>query len=191
MPACSIRGCGGDCATVYRLARFDIVRCRSCGLLARHPLPDAEELRAMYEDPAYHDSTYFRGELAGDARADSPEVRLQDRTLAELAAMVGPSADGLRLLDVGCGTGSFVARARGAGWQAEGVELSANLARIAAENFDLSVHQGDFLEVDLAEDAFDIVTMWDFLEHVLDPVVGERYRQLLLARRRDGSPQLP
>jgi SAM-dependent methyltransferase len=72
------------------------------------------------------------------------------------------------LLDVGCARGVFLALARDAGWQAEGVELSpTHVAQARTRGF--SVWEGDFLTVPFAAGSFQAITMWDFLEHVNEP----------------------
>ena len=143
----------------YRLRRFDVFACEACALQFRHPLPTADELQAMYEDPRYHESAYF-----DEPDPRSPELRIFRRGLDDLAALVRPG----RLLDVGCARGVFLALARDAGWHAEGVELSpTHVAQARGRGF--TVWEGDFLTAPLAAGAFAAITMWDFLEHVNDP----------------------
>jgi len=144
----------------------------------RYPLPDQDEVVAMYEAEAYHESAYFRNaERAYDEHA--PEVRIYRRALADLAGLVsrGP------LLDVGCGTGVFLDLARREGWDARGVELSERHVARARATFDVEVWQGEFLAAPLAPGSFHVVTMWDFLEHVLD------VRAVLAAARRLLAPE--
>lgn len=174
--ACAL--CGSRAVTLHcRLPRFSVYRCGECTLRFRHPLPDAMELRAMYEDERYHESVYFENARAGyDDRA--PEIRIYRRALADLGACVRPGA----LLDVGCATGVFLDLARAAGWQARGVELSSRHAAYARTAFGLDVWEGDFLEAPFALASFAAITMWDFLEHVLDP------RAVLLHARRLLAP---
>jgi len=173
--ACPICGAGAI-ALHCRLRRFSVYRCDVCTLRFRHPLPDAAELRAMYEDERYHESVYFENARAGyDAHA--PEVRIYRRALTDLAELVAPAR---RLLDVGCATGVFLDLARAAGWDVHGVELSTRHAAYAHETFALDVWQGDFLAAPFAPASFDAITMWDFLEHVLDPrAVVAQARRLL------------
>jgi SAM-dependent methyltransferase len=160
-----------DVALRHRLPRFAVFGCAACSLRFRHPLPTAKELRAMYEDPRYHASAYF---TEPDAR--SPEGRIFRRGLADLAALVRPG----RLLDVGCARGTFLALARDAGWQAEGVELSAqHAAQARARGF--PIFEGDFLAAPLPAGAFQAITMWDFLEHVNDPLAVLAAARRLLA----------
>jgi SAM-dependent methyltransferase len=157
-----------------RLSRFDVYRCADCTLRFRHPLPTPDELTAMYEDDRYHASAYFENAHTGyDARA--PEVRIYRRALRDLAAIGTRSG---RLLDVGCATGVFLDLARAAGWQVRGVELSTRHAAYARDAFGLDVWEGDFLDAPFPAGGFDAITMWDFLEHVMDP-------HAVLAKARD------
>ena len=143
----------------HRLPRFDVFACDACTLRFRHPLPDPDELRAMYEDPRYHQSAYF-----DDPDTSSPEGRIFRRGLDDLAALVPPG----RLLDVGCARGSFLSLARAAGWRAEGVELSERHV-VAARARGFTVWEGDFVRAPFEAGTFQAITMWDFLEHVNDP----------------------
>ncbi len=181
--ACPLCGAPAPARHAY-LPRFDVYRCAECTLRFRHPLPTPEELTAMYEDERYHESAYFENARTGyDERA--PEVRIYRRALRDLAEMHTGSATANttqagRLLDVGCATGVFLDLARGAGWQVRGVEFSTRHAAYAREAFGLDVWEGDFLDAPFAPASFDAITMWDFLEHVMDPhAVVAKARELL------------
>jgi 2-polyprenyl-3-methyl-5-hydroxy-6-metoxy-1,4-benzoquinol methylase len=87
--------------------------------------------------------------------------------LQELEKRTGP-ANGRLLLDVGAYIGVFVEVAAEAGWDAWGVEPS-QWAAAEAQNRGLSVIFGTQDAPELAERQFDVVTMWDVIEHVDDP----------------------
>jgi SAM-dependent methyltransferase len=89
----------------------------------------------------------------------------QRRFLAEAPAR------GARLLDVGCGTGQFLAAARAAGYRVTGIDLSSTQIELARRRFRLLDVQALSLE-DLAARhpaPFDVVTAFQVLEHVVDP----------------------
>ena len=76
-----------------------------------------------------------------------------------------------RLLDIGCASGMFLRRAAADGWSVVGVEPSQQLSRLAKENLD---GRGEIIPTtlqtaSLTGAAFDVVTMWDVLEHVPEP----------------------
>lgn len=77
---------------------------------------------------------------------------------------------GRRLLDFGCSAGYFMAAARNAGWDVDGVELNEFSANWAKQELGLeAVFHGDIREAGYAPQSFDIITMWDVFEHVPDP----------------------
>lgn len=73
-----------------------------------------------------------------------------------------------KLLDVGAATGFFLDLARTRGWQTHGVEPSRYASEVASRK-GLTVHRGVVEELDLPDESFDVITMWDVIEHVNDP----------------------
>src|SRR5258708_8640915 len=68
-------------------------------------------------------------------------------------------ASGVRLLDVACGSGLALQRARARGAQVAGVDASADLLRIAAERCpDAVLHEGDMAHLPFSDASFDVVT---------------------------------
>jgi 2-polyprenyl-3-methyl-5-hydroxy-6-metoxy-1,4-benzoquinol methylase len=76
-----------------------------------------------------------------------------------------------RLLDVGCGLGFFIERASRAGWDVLGCDPSEAWAREARKRVgrDRVVH-GDADHPDVRKHRFDLITAWDVIEHVFEPV---------------------
>ncbi len=86
---------------------------------------------------------------------------------------------GRKLLDIGCGAGQFLKLAREKGWQAEGLEFDNALEQNLQEQ-GIPVRTGDFFEIDLPENSYDVITLWDVFEHFSEPVPAlERLRKLL------------
>ena len=76
-----------------------------------------------------------------------------------------------RLLDVGCGSGTFLGHMQYFGWEVHGVEPDPKAASIAREAlFSDNIHTGSLEEIDLEEKSFDVVTMSHVIEHLLEPV---------------------
>ncbi|MRR31052.1 class I SAM-dependent methyltransferase, partial [bacterium] len=74
------------------------------------------------------------------------------------------------LLDVGCATGIFLETMGAApSWQLRGVEISEHAARIARDQKNLDVVTGTLEQAKFADGQFDVVTLWDVLEHLHDP----------------------
>ena len=70
-----------------------------------------------------------------------------------------------RILDVGCGDGSFLSLMRKSGWDVAGVETSeSGIKRCEREKINIS---GD---IDFPEEYFDFITLWHSLEHIENPL---------------------
>ena len=77
---------------------------------------------------------------------------------------------GGRLLDVGCGNGSFLAFMQGLGWEVIGIEPDPEAARIAQEHFGVDVFMGTLEDANLPKGTFDAITMHHVIEHMPDPL---------------------
>jgi 2-polyprenyl-3-methyl-5-hydroxy-6-metoxy-1,4-benzoquinol methylase len=134
-----------------------IVQCRQCGLVYTNPRLDEHDIVGTYEaveDPLYIEEREGR-------------VLTFQRHLKPLERIAG-SPNGRPLLDVGCYTGVFVEIAARHGWDAWGVEPS-HWAVEQAQARGLHVVQGTLDTAELPGAHFDVVTMWDVIEHLTDP----------------------
>jgi 2-polyprenyl-3-methyl-5-hydroxy-6-metoxy-1,4-benzoquinol methylase len=143
---------------------FYIVRCEECGLLYLNPRPTMAEL-SHYYPPGY--AAYQRGPLeSGPWWARRARLYGLDKR----CRAVTRSISGGRLLDVGCATGDFLARMRRYGpWELAGVEQDAQAAALGRQQYGLKIHTGRVDEVNLKPGCFDVVTMWDVIEHLPQP----------------------
>jgi ubiquinone/menaquinone biosynthesis C-methylase UbiE len=158
MPAaCNL--CGGRNCEVFEEAEppFRVLRCRDCTLTFVHPHPKREQLAAHY------DGDYYREWLSGQAARRSGIWR---RRMARIERLK-PTG---RLLDVGCGEGTFLALARERGWQIEGTEISAYASDRVSARLGCSIFCGDMGDAGYPENSFDVVTTWHTLEHMEDPL---------------------
>lgn len=74
-----------------------------------------------------------------------------------------------RILELGCATGTYLARLTAAGWRPVGIELSeAASEKARAAGFD--VHTGTLDDYSGGQSDFDAVAAWMVLEHVFDPI---------------------
>lgn len=74
-----------------------------------------------------------------------------------------------RLLDVGCGSGEFLATMKSLGWTVEGVEFNPEAARLAREAGGAPVFAGSLEDARLEDSSFDVVTLHHVIEHLPDP----------------------
>ncbi|MEM6721503.1 MAG: class I SAM-dependent methyltransferase [Bacteroidota bacterium] len=74
-------------------------------------------------------------------------------------------SDGKEILDLGCGTGDFLAIAQKRNWKITGIELDEKARKIAAEKTGIKINTNDWLSK-IEDHTFDAITMWHVLEHV-------------------------
>jgi SAM-dependent methyltransferase len=139
---------------------YDIVRCPSCGLLFRRVLPTQADLDEIYG------LEYFQGGAEGylDYVADEEVHRLSARRRLDLLEQVVSRG---RLLDVGAAAGFFVDEARKRGWDAAGIDVSEPMVEWGRRELGAPLERQ--VLGDLAGGAFDALTMWDYIEHALEP----------------------
>lgn len=77
---------------------------------------------------------------------------------------------GQKLLDAGCGRGHFVNAARARGWDAWGVDLDAEACSYASRRFGLKTVLTGSVDHPVLPTDFDVVTLWNVIEHVADPI---------------------
>jgi 2-polyprenyl-3-methyl-5-hydroxy-6-metoxy-1,4-benzoquinol methylase len=85
-----------------------------------------------------------------------------------------------RLLDIGTGGGSFPYVASKRGWKVDGCEPNRWLCEWALENYGLPIRPGTVFDQKYAGNSFDVVTLWDVLEHTPDPKTEVRETHRLL-----------
>ena len=180
--------CGIDAATPVSVLRdpqldlpgeFTLVRCGRCGLFYLNPRPSWAELAAHY--PADYEP--FAGAVARPQGGHLAAVIrwIKDYGLRRRCRAIARRRSGGRLLDVGCATGAFLDQMRRlSNWAVVGVEPIATAAQLARRHFGLEVFEGSLLDAAFPDQAFDVVTLWDVLEHVPDPQshLAETYRIL-------------
>ncbi|MGH9186051.1 MAG: class I SAM-dependent methyltransferase [Acidimicrobiales bacterium] len=179
--------CCPMCGTDDRRILFEdpphtVMRCGACTMVWVTPRLSGEALRHVY-DEGYWSSDAPRSKGYADYRRDE---RLYLKTFRKRLAFVGPHL-GLpgRLLDVGCAAGFFMQAASEAGWQVDGVELSPEISAYARDRFGFEdIHVGTLDTAPVEPGSFDVVTMWDVVEHVPDPQSLLRQAHVLL--RPDG-----
>lgn len=154
---------------------FHIVRCRECDLVFVGNPPSHAAVEEFYTaENDYHDGLL---ESLSDEQYRQSKVAEQH---VKMLRRFRPQLAGLKVLDIGCSSGIFLDRARQAGMEPYGAELSPKTAAFAREHFGLNVHCGDWRDAGHADGTFDVITLFDVIEHLPDPLGElEAIRRLL------------
>ena len=149
--------------TMPNRGQFQLARCVACRLIYLNPRPSAEELKTYY--PAWTVSA----EQEALAEVTPEETRKREMWKYHLLP-ANLKKGGGSVLDIGAGAGEFLYLMREKGWQTTGVEPSPVTSRYAREAFGLEVLTGTLPEVVFSPESFDLITLWDVLEHLPDPL---------------------
>jgi len=85
-----------------------------------------------------------------------------------------------RILDIGTANGSFLKASKDAGWEICGCEPNRWLADWCKKNYGIEITKGTVFDITAQEESFDVITLWDVIEHTPDPKsVLERCSKLL------------
>lgn len=138
---------------------YGLLECPACSAILLSPRPQAEAMKAFYS------------RIAGGQRdlpLDPRQLRRAQRHLRRLSRHRRPPG---RMLEVGAGEGYFCSAAREAGWEVVGLDVAYPHAARARQLFGLEVRVGDLLSADLRPASFDVVCLFQTLEHLHEPRV--------------------
>jgi 2-polyprenyl-3-methyl-5-hydroxy-6-metoxy-1,4-benzoquinol methylase len=138
-------------------ARFTLRRCTACG--------SAVTLGAAPE--RLHELGAYRPGQPRLYPLVRPLLEAFDRRRLALLRPLAPVP--ARLLDVGAGRGRFVATARAAGYEAEGIEPSGRGVE-AASAIGVPLRHATIDQASIGAESLDAVTLWHVLEHLDRPV---------------------
>ena len=148
-----------------------LVTCADCGMIYESPRFDSETIVEGYmsSHEADHDSQYLM------------RVKSFYLTLKKHAKRIPES--GAKILDIGTAGGAFLDAASQYGYDAYGLEPSADLvARGKARG--LKIEQGTIEKHEFAPHSFDMVCLWDVIEHLPDP--GSALQEIKKLLKPDG-----
>ena len=157
---------------IYSLPKacVKVLRCTRCGFEFVKELYTETESKGIYTNLYAHDLDLSDHALAKEKRFEGRVSELE--TLKSLA--------GASVLDVGCGGGEFLSVVHGRGAKPFGIEFSKAAIRFARDRYGLEVTDRPLENPFWQEASMDVITMWDVIEHVADPLeLLERARNVL------------
>lgn len=147
--------------------RFDYFRCQDCGNMF---------LTGVAVNADYY-KRYYAGDYYGEARQESFSAKVEmwysRHAVRARERLFSPFVTSPRgkpaLLDIGCGSGSFLELLDSGRYEKYGIELNPEGVK-ASRAKGLNIFEGDLRTVDFGQTAFDVVTLWHVLEHVQEPL---------------------
>lgn len=138
---------------------FNIVQCRRCGLVYVNPQPDNRELRDLYccHDDSYTMSGGHTFHNLKKFKVAIDIVKKQDHSIH-------------RTFDLGCSTGLFLELASNQGWEAYGTDINPHVVEKAQHKHRARVKLQLGSSIDFPDRFFDLVTLFDTIEHLPDPL---------------------
>ena len=144
-----------DALPLRRIRPFNLVRCKKCGLIYINPRP--REISLQYESGESSPFAYY----IRNTNADS-------KTFSYILSILSKYKIGGRLLDIGCGVGTFLLVARAKGYSVKGMDINRHCVEYCRNVLSLDVEYGPSENISLS-DRFDIVTLLSVIEHLPSP----------------------
>jgi 2-polyprenyl-3-methyl-5-hydroxy-6-metoxy-1,4-benzoquinol methylase len=148
---------------------YRLHRCRHCHHLAVMDSVSTMALAAFYDKDYYEGAALPQAERNGYddylGTIDKRTAHFKKRLKEVERFSNGPG----RILDYGCAIGLFVKVARDAGWTAKGIERSAWAVAYGRKAWGLDIVNSDGTDDPFVGESFDVVTLWDVIEHVQSP----------------------
>lgn len=139
--------------------------CAKCATLYANPRLTFDSLQRLYSSKEFfegrQDNLNYYSFLSGE--------RFLRRTARGRIERLQEHASGRRLLEVASAAGFFLAEAKSAGFEAEGVEFSRPMAEYASNRWAVPVTAGSIEEVELDEAAYDVIASWGVMTILRDP----------------------
>ena len=144
---------------------WTILHCSSCGLFKL-------DFQGSYKHfiKEYYNKKFFTGskERAGYFDYEGDRVAERRNMRSYIQGIKKYKKKG-KLLDVGCATGLFMQESVNSGFDAYGIDVSAYAIKIAIKRFGNKVRLSSIEDVNFKKSSFDLVTLFDVVEHVENP----------------------
>lgn len=152
--------CDGDKLSPYLEG---LLRCEDCGHVAADLSISEEELHALYE------KNYFFGEEYCDYLKDKKVLQKNFRLRLKTLGRFLDRQRRRSVFEIGCAYGFFLEEAQKQFEQAAGMDVTPDGVNHARDELKLNASQGDFLKHDFGDERFDVMCMWDTIEHLHSP----------------------
>lgn len=150
----------------FRKLGYKIYKCEDCGLFFL-------SLEEPYEEflKRYYQKGYFLGDkkLRAYANYEEDKNTIQKNMSHYLSRIKKLKSKG-KILDVGCAMGFFLELAENNGFKATGIDVSEYAVNLAKKKYGDKVVQTSLSKAKFPDKCFDVVTMFDLIEHLENPI---------------------
>ncbi len=169
---CNLCGQKNKIHPLYKRFGYQIVRCKNCGLVYLLDAPSGKQLGRLYS------KTFFTASSKFDASENNPGHINARKRIDWILSF--PRIKTAAWLDIGCATGDFLRAAAPFVGKLHGNDVSAYAIKIGGQRGLKNMRQGNFASLKYPAQKFDVVSMWDLIEHVSDPqlTLAQAYRVL-------------
>jgi 2-polyprenyl-3-methyl-5-hydroxy-6-metoxy-1,4-benzoquinol methylase len=143
-----------------------VVQCGQCGLQFVNPMPNKEFLDQLYRQDG-EEHPYYQNYIQERTHRRSSYNKQYHRRLK----LIEKHAKGKgKLLDIGCGGGFFLKTAEERGWEPHGIDIVPDFVTFARNDLQLkNVHCRSLEELKYDKHFFDVIVLWDLIEHLPHP----------------------
>ncbi|MBN1818517.1 MAG: class I SAM-dependent methyltransferase [Sedimentisphaerales bacterium] len=158
-------------------APFEISACRNCGHIYTSVRPGRSALFSKFYPDEY---ICYGGKRGVDGFMDRKRMEGQAVQRAKMIKKYVGQRNPVRLLEVGCATGEFIKTCRNRfGWEVAGIEPNRPLSD-ALNREGYPVLPSTLEDADIPDEQYDVVSLFNVLEHLWDPVYSlKRINRLL------------
>lgn len=139
---------------------FQLLKCADCKLVSTSPRPSEDIIGDYYKSTDYVSHSATKKGIVNRLYSI-----VRNYTLKQKVKLVHSLTTGKSLLDIGAGTGHFVAKAKEAGFTVTGLEPDADARQVAKDEHNIELSELDRLS-SLPTSGYDVITLWHVLEHV-------------------------
>ncbi|MFC1461777.1 class I SAM-dependent methyltransferase [Verrucomicrobiota bacterium] len=151
-------------SNLYDSNSCSLIKCSACGLIRMACLPHEQEKQKINE--SIYSSTDYRDRYFKDKRFLTRSSRSKLKIIERLKPQKG------KILDIGCSYGFFLETAEKRKWDIYGVEINPTSGSYAKNKFGPDhVFVGKLENSRFEKCSFDVITLWDVVEHTDNPVV--------------------
>lgn len=148
--------------------RYDIERnvleCHSCGIIYLEPKPIPKD---YYEHEYRKLYTPVLGKKLSAKQIFGIFLPYQKARIDEIKHILNPE---MRILDMGCSAGHFLYALKNHVKECTGIEFNKEEAKFASEIPGLKIYTYPIEETDIPFEYFDLITVFQVLEHIDDPI---------------------